>query len=171
MKTNLPITRIEIDYPESAVFITRTDTRGVVTYANDSFVEISGFSREELVGENHNLVRHPDMPPWAFEDLWKTVKSGHPWRGLVKNRAKNGDHYWVRATVSPVTKDARTGRRAGALFSFRRLDGAAVPGNVVTAIKEISDQTNLLALNYDISAPGTCARGPEASRPEPTGLR
>ena len=105
MKRNLPVTQVEIDYPESAVFITRTDTRGIVTYANDSFVEISGFSREELVGKNHNIVRHPDMPSWAFDDLWKTVKSGHPWRGLVKNRAKNGDHYWVRATVSPITKD------------------------------------------------------------------
>ncbi len=107
MKNNLPVTQIEIDYPESAVFITRTDTRGVITYANDSFVEISGFTREELVGKNHNMVRHPDMPAWAFADLWKTVKSGHPWRGLVKNRAKNGDHYWVRATISPITRDGQ----------------------------------------------------------------
>lgn len=102
MKKNLPITQHEIDYPESAVFVTKTDTKGSITYANDSFVEISGFGREELLGENHNVVRHPDMPPWAFADLWQTVKSGHPWRGIVKNRAKNGDHYWVRATVSPI---------------------------------------------------------------------
>jgi len=102
MKKNLPVTQREIDYPESAVFVTKTDTKGAITYASDSFVEISGFSREELVGNNHNIVRHPDMPEWAFADLWKTVKEGHPWRGYVKNRAKNGDHYWVRANISPI---------------------------------------------------------------------
>ena len=103
MKSNLPVTQREVDYAESKVFVTKTDTKGVITYTNDSFVEISGFSREELVGNNHNLVRHPDMPEWAFKSLWDTVKSGHPWRGIVKNRSKNGDHYWVRATVSPIT--------------------------------------------------------------------
>ncbi len=102
MKKNLPVTQQEIDYSESDVFVTRTDTRGIITYANDSFVKISGFSREELVGKNHNMVRHPDMPEWAFQDLWKTVKQDLPWRGLVKNRAKNGDHYWVRANVAPI---------------------------------------------------------------------
>lgn len=105
MKKNLSVTQREIDYSEADVFVTKTDQRGVITYANDSFVHISGFTREELVGENHNVVRHPDMPQWVFSDLWQTVMSGHPWRGIVKNRAKNGDHYWVRATVSPVVKD------------------------------------------------------------------
>ncbi|MFA6972613.1 MAG: PAS domain-containing methyl-accepting chemotaxis protein [Gallionella sp.] len=103
MKRNLPVTQREVDYAESKVFVTKTDTKGVITYANDSFVEISGFSREDLLGKHHNLVRHPDMPEWAFKSLWETVQSGHPWRGIVKNRAKNGDHYWVRATVSPIT--------------------------------------------------------------------
>lgn len=105
MKKNLPVTQREIDYTESDVFITRTDTKGVITYANDSFVKISGFPRDELIGKNHNIVRHPDMPEWAFAELWKTVQSGHPWRGLVKNRAKNGDHYWVRATISPIIEN------------------------------------------------------------------
>ena len=102
MKKNLPVTQREIDYPESAVFVTKTDIKGAITYASDAFVEISGFSREELIGVNHNIVRHPDMPEWAFADLWETVKGGHPWRGFVKNRAKNGDHYWVKANVSPI---------------------------------------------------------------------
>lgn len=105
MKTNLPVTQREIDYPEHYVFVTKTDPKGIITYANDSFVEISGFTRDELVGKNHNMVRHPDMPPWAFADLWETVKKGYPWCGIVKNRAKNGDHYWVKASVSPI-KDA-----------------------------------------------------------------
>ena len=103
MKTNLPVTQREIDYPENKVFVTKTDTKGIITYTNDSFAEIAGFPREELIGKNHNLVRHPDMPEWAFKSLWDTVKSGHPWCGIVKNRAKSGDHYWVRATVSPIT--------------------------------------------------------------------
>ncbi|MBI5919599.1 MAG: methyl-accepting chemotaxis protein [Nitrosomonadales bacterium] len=102
MKNNQPVTQRDIDYPESVIFITKTDPKGAITYTNDAFVEISGFSREELIGVNHNIVRHPDMPAWAFADLWKTIKSGRPWRGVVKNRAKNGDHYWVRATVSPI---------------------------------------------------------------------
>ena len=102
MKKNLPVTQREIDYPESAVFVTKTDTKGIITYVSDAFVEVSGFSREELLGTNHNIVRHPDMPEWAFADLWKKIKGGHPWRGIVKNRAKSGDHYWVRATVSPI---------------------------------------------------------------------
>jgi aerotaxis receptor len=98
-------THREVDYPEGMIYVTKTDIRGVVTYTNDSFVEISGFSREELIGENHNIVRHPDMPRWVFSDLWSTIKSGHPWRGIVKNRTKNGDYYWVRATVSPIVVD------------------------------------------------------------------
>lgn len=107
MKKNLPVTQREIDYPESAVFVTKTDTKGVITYASDAFVEISGYSREELIGANHNLVRHPDMPEWAFADLWGTVKGGHPWRGYVKNRAKNGDYYWVRANISPILSNGQ----------------------------------------------------------------
>ena len=103
MKKNLPATQREIDYPESKVLVTKTDTKGVITYTNDSFAEISGFSREELIGNSHNIARHPDMPEWVFKNLWDTVKGGHPWRGIVKNRAKNGDHYWARATVSPIT--------------------------------------------------------------------
>jgi methyl-accepting chemotaxis protein/aerotaxis receptor len=105
MKTNLPVTQREIEYSDGAVFVTKTDTNGVITYTNDSFAEIAGFSREELLGADHNIVRHPDMPAWAFKSLWDTVKGGHPWRGIVKNRARNGDHYWVRATVSPVTEN------------------------------------------------------------------
>jgi len=99
-KTN--VTQREIDFPETAVFVSKTDTQGVITYANDSFVEVSGYSRDELVGQNHNIVRHPDMPKWLFADMWKTINGGHPWRGYIKNQAKNGDHLWVRATVSPI---------------------------------------------------------------------
>jgi aerotaxis receptor len=108
MKINLPVTQIEKPYPHGKYLVSKTDMKGAVTYANDAFVELSGFSREELIGKNHNIVRHPDMPPQAFEDLWRTVKEGRPWRGTVKNRSKNGDHYWVDAFVVPVRKNDET---------------------------------------------------------------
>jgi len=90
--------------------VTKTDLKGCITYANPAFVALSGFEREELIGANHNIVRHADMPPAAFADLWRTVGAGLPWRGIVKNRAKNGDYYWVDAYVTPLT---RNGERIG----------------------------------------------------------
>jgi aerotaxis receptor len=105
VKTNHPVTYNEIPFPAGTYLVSKTDLKGIITYANEAFVEISGFSRDELVGKNHNIVRHPDMPPQAFEDLWRTVQAGLPWRSIVKNRAKNGDHYWVDAFVVPVREN------------------------------------------------------------------
>ena len=105
MKNNQPVTQREVPFPPDTYLVSRTDLKGMITYANDAFVDISGFSRDELIGSSHNLVRHPDMPEAAFRDLWATVKSGLPWRGLVKNRCKNGDFYWVEAFVVPLKKD------------------------------------------------------------------
>lgn len=107
MKINQPVTNNEQVMKDGAILASRTDSKGIITYANKAFIEISGFSKEELVGKNHNMVRHPDMPPAAFEDLWGTVKRGVPWVGFVKNRCKNGDFYWVKATVSPVVENGR----------------------------------------------------------------
>lgn len=107
MKNNQPVTQREVSFDESEALVSKTDLKGIITYVNDAFAKLSGSSREELLGQNHNIVRHPDMPSWAFEDLWKTVKGGHPWRGVVKNRTKSGDHYWVRATVTPVLHHGR----------------------------------------------------------------
>ena len=102
MKTNLPVTQTETPFPEGHYIVSRTDLKGIITYVNDTFVTVSGFSREELVGKNHNIVRHPDMLPGAFDWMWKTIKQGRPWRGVVKNRCKNGNFYWVDALVVPV---------------------------------------------------------------------
>ena len=103
MKINEPVTDVEIPFPQNDVLVSKTDAKGIITYANPAFVRISGFSESELVGKNHNLVRHPDMPAAAFKDLWDTVKQGDTWTGIVKNRAKSGDYYWVKANVTPIT--------------------------------------------------------------------
>jgi aerotaxis receptor len=108
MKINLPVSQTEKPYIKGEYLVSKTDLKGITTYANDAFVAMSGYSREELVGKNHNLIRHPDMPPQAFADLWNTIKAGRPWRGIVKNRCKNGDYYWVDAFVVPVRKNDET---------------------------------------------------------------
>ncbi|WP_404298419.1 methyl-accepting chemotaxis protein [Halomonas sp.] len=99
MRSNLPVTQVEHILAEDDLLISRTNLNGQITYANPAFVRVSGFDLEELLGANHNLVRHPDMPPAAFKDFWDTIQKGEVWSGLVKNRRKNGDHYWVRASV------------------------------------------------------------------------
>ncbi|MFJ3486306.1 methyl-accepting chemotaxis protein [Pseudomonas sp. NPDC090202] len=102
MRNNQPVTQRERTFPAQQRLISTTDTRGVITYCNDAFVEISGFSRDELIKSPHNTVRHPDVPSAVFEHMWSTLKQGLPWMGIVKNRCKNGDHYWVNAYVTPV---------------------------------------------------------------------
>ncbi|MBN4076908.1 PAS domain S-box protein [Mariprofundus ferrooxydans] len=102
MRKNHPVSNHEVEMREDSILVSTTDLKGIITEVNPDFVSISGFSEQELLGKNHNLVRHPDMPEAAFKDLWDTVKAGRPWIGLVKNRCKNGDHYWVKANVAPV---------------------------------------------------------------------
>ncbi|MEN8166946.1 MAG: PAS domain-containing protein, partial [Pseudomonadota bacterium] len=102
MKINEPVTGREISMRDDMIIVSKTDLKGLITYANSAFIEIAGFSEAELIGKNHNILRHPDMPPAAFQDLWDTLRAGKPWTGIVKNRAKNGDHYWVQANVTPL---------------------------------------------------------------------
>ena len=102
MKINEPCTDHEVKLRKDQELVTKTNLKGIITYTNPDFVEVSGFTEAELVGQNHNIVRHPDMPVEAFKDLWDTLKLGRPWNKLVKNRCKNGDYYWVKANVTPV---------------------------------------------------------------------
>jgi len=105
MRSNFPVTGIERPMRDDQSLISRTDTQGNITYVNQDFIEISGFSEEELLDQPHNLVRHPDMPVEAFADLWATLKSGKSWTGVVKNRCKSGDHYWVLANATPIREN------------------------------------------------------------------
>lgn len=102
MRTNLPVTQQEYKFPSSQTLVSVTDLKGRITYCNRAFVEVSGYIAGELLGQPHNLVRHPDMPEEAFRDLWATIQAKLPWTGLVKNRRKNGDHYWVLANATPM---------------------------------------------------------------------
>jgi methyl-accepting chemotaxis protein len=108
MKINTPVTDKERTLENEAILVSKTDLKGLITYVNAEFVRISGFAEPELIGKSHNIVRHPDMPPAAFADLWQTVKAGEPWTGIVKNRCKNGDFYWVRANVTPLRESGQT---------------------------------------------------------------
>lgn len=134
MRVNLPVTEHERVFPAEQRLISTTDLDSRITYCNEAFVAISGFTYDELVGQPHNLVRHPDMPPGVFIHMWHTIKQGKPWMGIVKNRAKNGDFYWVSAYVTPIHENGRLSgyesvrslpsrdqvRRAAALYARMR---------------------------------------------------
>jgi len=121
MRNNQPVFDEEYVLPEGEVIVTRTDLKGRITYVNDAFCRSCQFTRDELIGQPHNLVRHPDMPPEAFADLWQTIQSGRPWSALVKNRRKGGGFYWVRANVTPVM----VGTRIAGYMSVRTRPAAA----------------------------------------------
>ncbi|OZG71395.1 hypothetical protein BTA51_20885 [Hahella sp. CCB-MM4] len=136
MRKNTPVTQVNKNYPDNIHIVSTTTDKGVITYANDDFVSVSGFSQEELMGQAHNIVRHPDMPPAAFKDLWDTLKLGKPWMGIVKNRCKNGDHYWVDAFVSKSTGESGiqsvrvkpdTGRVETAEKIYQKLNAGQMP--------------------------------------------
>jgi methyl-accepting chemotaxis protein len=116
MRTNLPVTGKEILLDDKTMIVSKTDLKGRITYVNKDFLDISGFAEQELIGEPHNIVRHPDMPPEAFQDLWDTLQQGRPWVGYVKNRCKNGDHYWVEAHAAPIWE----GGQVSGYMSVRR---------------------------------------------------
>ena len=107
MRNNQPITDHETSLPDGQLVYSRTDLKGVITEANEAFAQISAYPREEMIGQPHNIVRHPDVPAEAFADMWADLKDGRPWRGVVKNRRQDGGFYWVVANASAVREDGR----------------------------------------------------------------
>lgn len=126
MRRNLPVTQRAVPFPQGQRLISATNAKGVITYANDAFVSISGFSREELIGQAHNIVRHPDMPSAVFKGMWDILQQGRAWMGIVKNRCKNGDHYWVSAYVTPILDQ-------GKVVGFESVRVAATPEQIARA--------------------------------------
>lgn len=98
---------IETEVPKDELIISRTDLRGVITYVNETFARISGYSPQELIGKPHNILRHPDMPKSVFKELWETIEQGDIWRGYIKNMRKDRGYYWVYAEISGVYKDGK----------------------------------------------------------------
>lgn len=105
MRNNQPVSNVEVEPDEHTLIASKTDLKGLITYVNKAFVDISGFSEAELIGQPHNILRHPDMPAEAFADMWRDLMDGRPWTGVVKNRCKNGDYYWVLANVTPLREN------------------------------------------------------------------
>lgn len=101
------VTLVETPYPHGKLIVSRTDTAGIITQCNQSFVDMSGYAMDELIGQPHSILRHPDMPAAAFRDLWDTVQAGRQWHGYVKNLRKDGGHYWVHAAVVPNIRDGK----------------------------------------------------------------
>lgn len=132
MRDNGTVTNREVELTDGELLVSKTDGNGRITFANQAFISISGYTEAELLGQPHNIVRHPDMPKAAFADLWTTVKSGRPWEGLVKNRCKNGDHYWVRANVTPLVED-------GEVTGFISIRSKPTPDEVMAAERLYAD--------------------------------
>jgi methyl-accepting chemotaxis protein len=105
MRNNLPVTDVEVQLDDHALIVSKTDLKGLITYINKDFIDVSGYSEAELIGQPHNLLRHPDMPVEAFADMWRDLQAGRPWTGMVKNRCKNGDYYWVVANATPIREE------------------------------------------------------------------
>lgn len=152
MRNNQPVTQREYEFPANSTLMSVTDEQSYIQYANSAFIAVSGYEPDEIMGQAHNLVRHPDMPPEAFADMWATLKAGQSWTALVKNRRKNGDHYWVRANAAPVVRNGR-------LTGYCRFG----PGPRLRKFKPPQTYTNVFARDarggWPFSKAWWCARG------------
>ncbi len=145
MRINMPVTGIEHNMKAGDTIVSTTDTRGIITHVNDTFVAISGYTRDELVGSPQSLVRHPDMPAEAFKDLWDTIQAERPWVGLVKNRCKNGDHYWVEAHITPIRQGGRTSGFLSVRRQTKRIPGFRVETMLNGRVSQLFEDETLKA--------------------------
>ncbi|WP_133406792.1 methyl-accepting chemotaxis protein [Parashewanella tropica] len=153
MRANLPVTDKEFIISENDQLISSTDTHGNITHCNQAFIDVSGFTTEELIGQPHNIIRHPDMPASVFHEMWRTLKSGNVWMGLVKNRRKNGDFYWVSAFVTPlyenrtligyesVRVNATPEEKQRAAKLYRRISANKVPVSLFKSCSRFAKRT------------------------------
>ncbi len=170
MRINEPVSGHEYPLMPGVTLLSTTDLDSRVTYANEAFLEASGFSRSPLLGQPHNLVRHPDMPREAVADMWHTLRAGHAWSALVKNRRADGDHYWVRANATPVRREGRGGLHVGAHRArlggdprgrgdLPPLPARAGPGPEISAIRKSglkrdqSSPASIMRMSVEMSAP------------------
>ncbi len=144
MRSNHPVTTREIVLADDQAIVSKTDLKGNIVYVNPTFVEVSGFSETELIGAPQNIVRHPDMPAEAFADLWQAIQAGTPWTGLVKNRCKNGDFYWVKANVTPIRENGRT----LGYMSVRTKPGSAQVRAAAEAYRQIREGQGALKIQH-----------------------
>jgi aerotaxis receptor len=128
----------ELPYPEGRLIVSRTDPQGLITHANAAFIEISGYASEELIGQPHHILRHPDMPATAFAALWHTVQRGQAWHGYLKNRCKDGSHYWVYASV---IANVRNGKLVG-YTSVRRMPSRRKVAECEALYRPMREQEN-----------------------------
>lgn len=171
MRVNLPVSTHEYAFPKGQTLVSTTDLKGRILYCNPMFIEVSGYSRDELLGQPHNIVRHPDMPEEAYRDMWETIASGVPWSAPVKNRRKDGSFYWVMANVTPLMQgeqpsgfmSVRTEARrdqiqaAEALYATMRAEKAA--GSLVHTLKQARVVKNtMVARAARLLQPGAMAK-------------
>nr|BAL57871.1 aerotaxis receptor [uncultured beta proteobacterium] len=147
MKPRITPTQTEVTFAPHETIVSKTDPKGRITYANRVFMKVANYSEEELLGAQHNIVRHPDMPRGAFKHLWDTIQEGREWFGFVKNMTKEGHYYWVFANVTP---DVEAGRIVG-YFSVRR----QAPRAAIRAIEPL--YTEMRRIEQEAGAAQACA--------------
>ncbi|WP_064604890.1 methyl-accepting chemotaxis protein [Photobacterium sp. J15] len=146
MRKNRYVTDKEVVLEQNAQLVTTTNLKGIITYANEEFINVSGYSEEELVSHNHNIIRHPDMPPEAFADLWQHLKDEKPWRGVVKNRCKDGSFYWVDAYVTPLYEN----NRVCGYQSVRRKPSQQMVNNATRVYLQLNNKNNPYSFHLSV---------------------
>lgn len=143
MKINMPVTNNEVFMKKGEILVSRTDLNGRITYANDTFISISGFTRDELIGSDHSIIRHPEMPSAIYKQLWESIQQGRPWLGYIKNRTKSGDFYWVETNIIPKFKNGELHEFLSVRYAMKREELPKTEG----LYKDLNDNKASLTLS------------------------